>query len=284
MAIRPKTLPVAVVPVVVGCAVVVASGSALRIGPASLALAAALLIQIGTNLANDVFDHRSGADGAARLGPTRVTAAGLLTPRQVLGAMAATFGLAAVLGLALAWIAGWPVLAIGVVSILAGIGYTAGPWPLGYHGLGDVFVLAFFGFVAVGGTAFVEMGSVPGLAGIAAIPVGAIATAVLVVNNVRDRDTDAAAGKRTLVVRLGRRFGVVEYAVLLGVAFVVPVGLALAGVVSRWVLLPLVTAPEAIRLVRLLATCEGSRLNRCLAATARLLLVFGLLFAAGLVA
>ncbi|MBI2897870.1 MAG: 1,4-dihydroxy-2-naphthoate polyprenyltransferase [Deltaproteobacteria bacterium] len=284
MAIRPRTLPVAVVPVVVGCAVVLASGGSLRALPAFLALAGAVLIQIGTNLANDVFDHEKGADRAVRLGPTRVTAAGLLTPLQVLRAMAGSFGLAAVLGLALAWIAGWPVIAIGALSIVAGIAYTAGPWPLGYHGLGDLFVFLFFGFVAVGGTVFVEIGRLPPLAVLAAIPVGAIATAVLVVNNVRDRETDAIAGKRTLAVRLGRPFGVLEYAALFAGAFAVPIALAALGAASGWVLLPLATAPEAVRLVRVLARSEGTELNRCLAATARLLLTFGALFAVGLVA
>src|SRR5262249_51411853 len=192
-AARLRTLPAAVVPVVVGTACAAASGG-MALGPALAALGGALAIQIGTNFANDVFDAERGADGPDRIGPVRAVAAGLITPAAMKRAMIAAFGIATALGVYLIAVAGWPVVAIGVASILSGIAYTGGPWPLGYHGLGDAFVLVFFGFVAVCGTAFVQLDHVPWLAIVAAVPVGALATAILVVNNLRDRATDERAG------------------------------------------------------------------------------------------
>src|SRR5580692_1531577 len=209
LACRPATLVAAFVPVAVGAACAVADAH-FRAGPALAALLGAVFIQIGTNLANDVYDFERGADTAERLGPTRAVQAGLLTARQVRAGMVVAFGLATLAGAYLVSAAGWPVVAIGVLSVASGIAYTGGPYPLGYHGLGDVFVMAFFGFVAVCGTVFVQAHEVPLLAWLAAVPVGAIATAVLVVNNLRDREQDARAGKRTLAVRFGRRAGVVE--------------------------------------------------------------------------
>jgi 1,4-dihydroxy-2-naphthoate octaprenyltransferase len=240
------------------------------------------MLQITSNFANDVFDHEKGADTHERLGPTRAVQAGLLTARQVRRGLAVTIALAFASGLYLTAVAGWPVVAIGLCSIAAAVAYTGGPYPLGYHGLGDLFVMIFFGFVAVCGTVFVQTGAVPPLAFLASLPVGAIATAVLVVNNVRDRETDVKAGKRTLAVRLGRRAGVVEYGALLTVAYAVPVALVVAFGRSRWALLPVVTLPLALRLARTLATTEGRPLNACLVGTAKLLLVHGVLFAAGL--
>jgi 1,4-dihydroxy-2-naphthoate octaprenyltransferase len=195
--------------------------------------------------------------------------------------MIAAFGIATLLGAYLAVVAGWPVIAIGTASVISGIAYTGGPWPLGYHGLGDVFVMIFFGFVAVCGTAFVQLGSVPCLAVAAAVPVGALATAILVVNNIRDRATDVRAGKRTLAVRLGRRAALGEYAALLVLAFAIPLGLLLAG--RPWAALPLISAPLAVvRMRALIAAADGPAFNRCLAATAQLLLVHGALFTIGL--
>jgi 1,4-dihydroxy-2-naphthoate octaprenyltransferase len=198
--------------------------------------------------------------------------------------MVAAFGLAALAGVYLIWVAGWPVLAIGVASVLSGIAYTGGPYPLGYHGLGDVFVMIFFGFVAVCGTAFVQLGQVPALAWWAAVPVGSLATAILVVNNVRDRVTDAKAGKRTLAVRLGRSGGVAEYVLLIAAAYATPVALLALGL-ARWlVLLPVLTLPLALAQIRVLVSgTEGPRLNLCLKRTAQLLLGFGLLLAIGLI-
>jgi len=279
-AARLRTLPAAVVPVVVGTACAAASGGAAA-GPALAALGGALAIQIGTNFANDVFDAERGADGPDRIGPLRAVSAGLVTAAAMKRAMIAAFGVATLLGLYLVATAGWPVVAIGVASILSGIAYTGGPWPLGYHGLGDVFVMIFFGFVAVCGTAFVQLGSVPCLAILAAIPVGALATAILVVNNIRDRATDVRAGKRTLAVRFGRRAALVEYAALLAVAYAIPLGLAVTG--RPWAALPLASAPLAvIRLRAVVAASDGPTFNRCLAATAQLLLAHGALFTLGL--
>ncbi|MBI5515647.1 MAG: 1,4-dihydroxy-2-naphthoate polyprenyltransferase [Deltaproteobacteria bacterium] len=282
LACRPATLTVALVPVLVGVALAHARGL-VRPWSALAALLGAVLIQVGTNLANDVFDHLKGADTAERLGPLRVTQAGLLSPREVLRGMALAFGLATALGVYLVWVGGWVVVCIGVASIASGVAYTGGPYPLGYHGLGDLFVFVFFGPVAVCGTLWVAHGAVPWEALVASVPVGALASAVLVVNNTRDHETDVKAGKRTLVVRLGRSFGVGEYAALLAVAFLVP-GLFLAWGRGFWVLLPWLTAPWALALARGVARAEGRALNPLLGATARLLLVFGALFAAGLAA
>lgn len=279
---RPQTLTAALVPVVVGTAVAHRTGP-LRVGALVAALLGAVWIQIGTNLANDVFDYEKGADTHERLGPLRVTQAGLLSPTAVRRGMILSFALAMLCGVYLTWVCGPLIVLIGLLSIASGIAYTGGPYPLGYNGLGDLFVFVFFGLVAVCGTAFVGSGRVPLLALGAALPIGALATAILVVNNVRDYTTDVRAGKRTLVVRLGRRFGVGEYLALLAVAYVVPLGLWVAGLAGPLCLLPLATLPLALPLYRTLATqTEGAILNRTLANTAKLLLLFGVLFAVGI--
>lgn len=279
-AARLRTLPAAVVPVAVGTAVAHASGGVAW--PAALAaLGGSLAIQIGTNFANDVFDAEKGADTPDRIGPLRAVSAGLISARAMKRAMIAAFAVASLFGLYLVSLGGWPIALIGLASIASGIAYTGGPYPLGYHGLGDVFVLAFFGFVAVCGTAYVQLGSVPCLAWLAAVPVGALATAILVVNNVRDRATDTRAGKRTLAVRFGRPAALVEYTLLLGVAYGVPLALAVTG--RPWTALPLVTLPLAWRRLRaLLHAVDGPSHNACLAATAQLLMAHGILFATGL--
>jgi 1,4-dihydroxy-2-naphthoate octaprenyltransferase len=268
--------------VVVGAAVAFAEGG-FRPGPALAALFGALMLQVGANLTNDVLDFERGADTAERLGPVRATQAGLLTPAAVKFAAAGAFLLAAVAGAYLTAVAGWPVIVVGGASILAAIAYTGGPFPLAHHGLGEPFVMVFFGFVAVCGTVFVQLGRVTPLAWIAAAPPGALATAVLVVNNVRDAPTDRAAGRRTLPVTWGRRAGVVEFALLVAMAFAIPVGMVLWGRMSLWLLLPVILVPWAWRLVRTLATIEGQPLNRTLARTAQLLLLHSALFAAGIV-
>ncbi len=279
-AARLRTLPAAVVPVAVGTACAAASGGAAA-GPALAALGGSLAIQIGTNFANDVFDAENGADGADRIGPLRAVSAGLISAAAMKRAMVLAFAVAAGFGLYLVSVAGWPIVAIGLASIASGIAYTGGPWPLGYHGLGDVFVLAFFGFVAVCGTAFVQLEHVPSLAIWASLPVGALATAILVVNNVRDRAGDARAGKRTLAVRFGRPAALVEYALLLAIAYAIPAVLTLEG--HPWAGLPLATAPLAVVRMRALARAvDGGEHNRCLAATAQLLMLHGMLFAVGL--
>jgi 1,4-dihydroxy-2-naphthoate octaprenyltransferase len=193
-----------------------------------------------------------------------------------------SFALATVMGIYLTWVAGPYIVLIGALSIASGIAYTGGPYPLGYNGLGDLFVFVFFGLVAVCGTVFVEAGRLSVLALWASLPVGAIATAVLVVNNLRDGPTDVKAGKRTLVVRLGRAFGIAEYLTLLLLAYLVPIYLLLAGLVGRAVLLPLLTMPLALPLCLSIVRDHGAPLNRTLAGTARLLLFHGLLFAVGI--
>jgi 1,4-dihydroxy-2-naphthoate octaprenyltransferase len=278
-AARPRTLPAAIVPVAVGTACVAAVGRVAWL-PALAALAGSLAIQIGTNFANDVFDAERGADGPDRIGPTRAVSAGLISAASMKRAMVIAFAIAAAFGLYLVTVGGWPICVVGVLSILSGIAYTGGPYPLGYHGLGDVFVMVFFGIVAVCGTAFVQLGHVPGLAALAALPVGALATAILVVNNLRDRATDARVGKRTLAVRLGRRGVLVEYVGLLALAYAIPAGIAFC---HHWAALPLVTAPLAIARVRaLLRATTGPEFNDCLAGTAKLMMLHGVLFAVGL--
>lgn len=280
LAARPKTLAAAFVPVAVGTAVAAATGG-VQLSAAAAALFGALCIQVGTNFANDVFDAEKGADTAARVGPTRAVQAGLVSARSMRMGMIAAFGLATLAGIYLTWLAGWPVVAIGVASIASGILYTGGPRPLGYAGLGDVFVFVFFGIVAVAGTAFVQTGGVAALALAAAIPVGALSTAILVVNNARDAATDVLAGKRTLAVRFGRRFAIAEYVALLVIG---AAGCAACAVLLRspLPLLPLLLAPEGVRLARFVARTEGAGLNRGLAETARLLAGTGALLSIGL--
>lgn len=280
LACRPATLTAALVPVMVGVAAAVADGG-FSLGPALAALFGALAIQVGTNFANDVFDYEKGADTEDRLGPTRAVQAGLLSPAQMKRGMIVAFGLATAAGLYLTWVAGWVIVLIGVASILSGILYTAGPYPLAYLGLGDVFVMLFFGFVAVMGTTFVQTGTWSEVSAWAAVPVGALSTAVLVVNNVRDRLQDVHANKRTLAVRFGRRFAEVEYLGLLIAAYAVPVYLYAAGHGAP-VLLPLVSLPVAARLFVALLKNEGRPLNATLAGTAKLLLVHGVLLSVGL--
>jgi 1,4-dihydroxy-2-naphthoate octaprenyltransferase len=280
MAARPPTLPAAVVPVLVG------SAAALRLGFQPLAflaaLLAAVLIQIGTNFANDYFDFHKGADTAERLGPVRVTQSGLIAPEKVCAAMVLVFGLAALVGLYLVFVGGWPILLIGLLSIAAGVLYTGGPYPLAYHGLGDLFVFIFFGLVAVCGTADRHVGAVPGAAWFAALPVALIVTAIIVVNNLRDIDTDRLANKRTLAVLLGRRATRVEYLLLVAGAYLLLLAGPLLGVVGVGALLPWLSLPLAVSLVRTVFREQGRPLNRALGGTGRLHMLFGLLLAIGL--
>ncbi|MDW8215167.1 MAG: 1,4-dihydroxy-2-naphthoate polyprenyltransferase [Roseiflexaceae bacterium] len=282
LAARPQTLPAAIAPVVVGSAAAFAAGS-FRWLPFLAALVGALLIQIGTNLANDYFDFRKGADTAERLGPVRVTQAGLLAPEAVRNGMIVAFGAAALIGVYLIVVGGWPILVIGVLSIAAGVLYTGGPWPLGYNGLGDLFTFIFFGIVAVTATAYLHIGAVPPLAWAASIPVAMLVTAIIVVNNLRDIATDRAAGKRTLAVIIGVRATRVEYALLVGGAFLAPPLLWLSGLTGPWVMLAWLSAPLAITPMRIMLTGAGRALNPALKGTARLHLAFGLLLALGMV-
>ncbi|MFB3908123.1 MAG: 1,4-dihydroxy-2-naphthoate polyprenyltransferase [Candidatus Eisenbacteria bacterium] len=276
-AARPRTLPAAIAPVIVGTAIA-AAAHAFRPLVALAALLGAVWIQIGTNFANDYFDWKHGAD-AARQGPLRVTQAGLVTGRQMRVAIAIAFAAATACGVSLVAAAGWPVVAIGVLSILAGLAYTGGPWPLGYHGLGELFVLLFFGVVAVCGTYYVQARAVTPLALALSIPVGLLSVAILVVNNLRDEASDRASGKRTLVVRHGGRFGRAEWFAAVGVAFAVPLLL----VATRRLEPPALFVLGALALVPSLArTVSGPRPGPALAGTSRLLLVYAFLLSAGL--
>lgn len=286
LAIRPATLPAAIAPVLVGLGAALGIGTPFRVETAVGCLAVALLLQIAANLANDVSDYRRGADTETRTGPLRVAAAGLLTERQLEGGIAVVLGLAAVVGIGLVVIGGWPLLVVGLAAMVATLAYTGGPWPYGYRGLGEVLVFVFFGLVAVVGTAYLQALAVEPLFWWAAIPVGALVTAILVVNNLRDLPTDRAAGKRTLAVTLGARFAKGEYLVLAAAAYAVPAVLVALGMRGPAVLLPWLSVVLAWTPLRRVATfgpeVSPQTLNPVLRATARLALVFGVLFAIGL--
>jgi 1,4-dihydroxy-2-naphthoate polyprenyltransferase len=282
LAIRPATLPAAVSGVVVGLGAALADGVPLRLDAALGCLAVALLLQIAANLANDLSDFRAGADTPDRTGPVRVAAAGLVSERQLEIAIGVVVVLAGLVGLVLVAIGGPVLLVVGALAIVAAVAYTGGPWPYGYHGLGEVFVFVFFGLVAVVGTAYLQAGTVEPLFVAAAIPVGALTTAILVVNNLRDIPTDAVAGKRTLAVILGRDRTILEYVLLVSLAFITPVVLSALG--RGWpLLLPLVALPLAWPLVgRVRSFTQPAQLNPVLKGTARLALVHALLLALGL--
>jgi 1,4-dihydroxy-2-naphthoate octaprenyltransferase len=281
LAARPATLPAAIVPVLVGWAAGVHATFQIQAPILIATLLAALLIQIGTNFANDVYDFRRGAD-VERLGPTRITQAGLVTPRQVLTATYVTFGLAILIGVYLVAVGGWPILLIGLICVVAGVTYTGGPWPFGYHGLGDLVCFVCFGVLAVLGTAYLMAHAITPLAILASIPVGCLVTAILIVNNLRDIDNDRRVGKTTLAVILGRMGTRIEYVVFVSLAYVVAIGLGLSGTVGGWWLLPLLSLPLAIWLVRFVSRTEGRPLNLALKRTGQLHLLFGVLFAAAL--
>jgi 1,4-dihydroxy-2-naphthoate octaprenyltransferase len=283
MAARPRTLPAAIAPVLVGTAAAVERVDDIRVGAFIAALVGSIFIQIGTNLANDYSDARRGADAADRLGPVRVTSSGLVAPRRVLIATWIAFAVAVAAGIYLATVAGVVILIVGAASILAGVLYTGGPRPYGYAGLGELFVFLFFGLVAVNGSYYVQLERLDWLPFGLSVAVGCLATAILVVNNVRDIDTDRRAGKMTLAVRLGRQRTRNLYASLIATAFVaVPVTLLVTGG-SAWGLLVLLATPLVHRPVTAVMTrTDGPALNGALAGTGALLAVFSLLLAAGL--
>lgn len=281
VAARPRTLPAAVAPVLVGTALA-CSEDVFHALAFAAALVASIFIQIGTNLSNDYSDARRGADTEDRLGPVRVTAGGLMPPRRVLVGTYVAFGVAAAAGLYLAAVAGWELLIVGAASILAGVLYTGGPKPYGYEGLGEVFVFLFFGVVAVVGSYFVQTEDLRWEAFALSVPVGLLASAILVVNNVRDVDTDRRAGKRTLAVRLGRQRARSLFVAMIALAFLAPVAIWLGGGLSPWLLLALASLPLAPPLVRTVTSrTDGPSLNRALADSGRLLAIFSLLLAAG---
>jgi len=282
MAARPRTLPAAVAPVLVGTAL---AGFAHVFHPLRFvaALLGALFIQVGTNLSNDYSDARRGADAEDRLGPVRVTAGGLVPPRQVLIATYVSFGLAVLFGIYLIAVAGWELLLVGAASILAGVAYTGGPKPYGYEGLGELFVFLFFGIVAVVGSFFVQVEALHWEAFALAVPVGLLAAAILVVNNVRDIDSDRRAGKRTLAVKLGRDRTRVMYAVVVYLAYLLTPITWLFGPTTAWVLLPWLTLPLATAVARIVRTrTDGPSLNGALARSGMLQLAFCMLLSAGL--
>lgn len=281
LAARPKTLPAAAVPVVVGTAIAVHDGKFFL--PAFLvALSCSLLIQIGTNYVNDLFDFLKGTDKADRVGPTRALASGWVTPAEMKCAIIITFGTAFLLGLYLVYIGGWNILIIGLASIAAGIAYTAGPFPLAYNGLGDIFVFLFFGFVGTVGTYYVQAHGLSAFVYWASIPVGALITNILVVNNFRDREEDQFNGKNTLAVILGARFTQVQYLFFMIISYAVPFVVYLTFRKSIFVFLPLLSLPVAVKLIKMIYTLKGKELNRTLALTAKLSGIYGLLFAAGI--
>ncbi|WP_137290165.1 1,4-dihydroxy-2-naphthoate polyprenyltransferase [Natronorubrum halophilum] len=297
MAARPQTLPAAAAPIIV------ATGLAIHEGvfapfPAVMAFVGAALIQIGTNFANDYYDAIKGADTEDREGFTRVTQSGLISPAQVKLATIVTFALAIVTGTYLVYVGGVPILVIGLVSVFCGWAYTGGPYPLGYHGLGDLFVFVFFGIVAVMGTFYVQAaatlaeplattvpeGTVTREAFVASLPVAGLSTAILVVNNIRDRKTDAETGKGTLAVRLGYRWSRLEYVSLLALAYVTPLWFWLGEGFGPGALLPLVTLPYAAVIARTVCTrTDGEALNPALEGTGKLLAIYAALFAVGVV-
>jgi 1,4-dihydroxy-2-naphthoate polyprenyltransferase len=282
MAARPRTLPAAVAPVLVGTALGAEHGDFRPLAFAA-ALLGSILIQVGTNLSNDYSDARRGADTEDRLGPVRVTAGGLVPPRQVLVAVWVTFALAVLVGLYLVAVAGWELFLVGAASILAGVLYTGGPRPYGYEGLGEVFVFAFFGVVAVVGSYFVQTEELAWEAFALAVPVGLLAASVLMVNNIRDRETDARAGKRTLAVRVGAQGARSLYAAMVfGAYFLLPVTW-IAGALDGWIVLPAVTLPLAFLLTAEVSDrTDGPSLNAALARTGLLQLAFCTLLATGI--
>ena len=295
MAARPQTLPAAAAPVVVGVGLAVDAGVFAPL-PAVAALVGAALIQIGTNFANDYYDAIQGADTDDREGFTRVVASGIIDPHEVKRAMWLTFAAAVLVGTYLVAVGGVPILVIGLASVAAGIAYTGGPYPLGYHGLGDLFVFVFFGVVAVTGTYYVQAvtavdglfplwvpdGTVTLAAVVASLPIAALSTNILVVNNVRDREEDAETGKRTLAVRFGYRFSRGQFLALLALAYLTPLWFAWAGY-GIAVLAPLLTLPLAAVVTRTVLTeTSGAALNPALESTGKLLAAYAALFAVGL--
>jgi 1,4-dihydroxy-2-naphthoate octaprenyltransferase len=296
MAARPQTLPAGASPVVIGAGLAV-YGGVFEPLPAVAALVGALLIQVGTNFANDYYDAVKGADTDDREGFTRVTAGGLIEPRKVKYAMAATYALALVVGLYLVSVGGVPILVVGLSSILAGILYTGGPYPYGYYGLGDLFVFVYFGVVAVTGTYYVQAvadlavtfpvgvpsGTIPADVVVASLGAAGLSTAILVVNNIRDIETDSEAGKRTLAVILGYRWSRAEFLAVVGLAYLVPPVLVAGFGYPLATLLPLVSVPLAVDLTRTILTrTDGKALNPALERTGQLLAVYSVLFALGL--
>lgn len=283
IATRPRTLPAAIAPVVLGSAIAIADKSFAWL-PSVAALSVALLLQIGVNLANDYFDYLKGIDTQERLGPVRVTQSGLIPVKQVKAGMILALSLSLIPGTYLITVGGLPVVIIGLACIFAALAYSGGPFPLASHGLGDLFVFIFFGLVAVCGTYYVQARHLTPLVWLMGVIEGLLITAILVVNNLRDIQSDRQTGKRTLAVIIGHRGSRIEYVLLLAGAYAIPIILWLSGRISAWVMLPIFSLPLALSLIRLIwNSAGGSVFNQALANTAKLSLVFSLLLSAGLV-
>jgi len=283
LATRPKTLPAAVAPVVVGSAMAYVH-QRFALLPATAALVVALLMQVGVNLANDYFDYTKGVDTEDRLGPVRVTPSDLIAPGRVKSSMTMVFVLSLLPGLYLIIVGGWPVAGIGAASIIAALAYSGGPYPLASHGLGDLFVFIFFGLVAVCGTYYVQALTLTPMVVMMGVIVGFLITAILVVNNLRDIQTDRKTGKRTLAVMIGEKRTRAVYTVLLGSAYVITGFIWIGGFASTWSLLPLASLPLAFLQIRLIwHTSDGPALNNLLAKTAKLSFFFSVLLSIGLI-
>jgi len=280
LAIRPKTLPAGAVPVVVGSAVAAADG-AFSPAPAGVALVCALGIQVATNFINEIYDFRKGADGAERLGPTRTVSAGLISEKTMIRASVILLSAVFLLGLYLVALSGWPILLVGLLSMLFAWGYTGGPRPIAYSGLGDLFVFVFFGLVAVGGTCYGQARSLSPPVLLAAAAPGAFSVNILLCNNIRDIDTDRKVGKMTLPARIGAKRARMLYLLLTVSAYLVPFLLVPFGY-SPWMLLSLLSSPLAVSMVRSLYRSEGRELNEVLAGTGKLMTLYGALFSLGI--
>lgn len=281
LASRPKTLLAAVVPVLVGTSIV-SYETKVNFIASLFALICATLIQIGTNFVNDLYDYLSGADIETRKGPTRALAAGLISVNEMKMAIVMVFGLTFVLGLYLVYISTWITLLIGILSIFAGIAYTAGPYPLAYNGLGDVFVFLFFGIVGTVGTYYVQVVDISPLVVLSSIPVGALITNILVVNNYRDIDEDREVGKNTLAVKMGRKFTRYQYLLFMILSYAILFVVYFTYNQRLFVFLPLLTIPLALKLIRMIFKYKGSELNKTLELTAKLSAFYGALFAIGI--
>lgn len=283
LATRPRTLPAAIAPVMLGTAMAIADKRFAWLAAAA-AFSVALLLQIGVNLANDYFDYLKGIDTEERLGPPRVAQSGLIPPKQLRGGMALIFILSLIPGFYLLAVGGWPVLFIGLACIGAALAYSGGPFPLASHGLGDIFVFIFFGLVAVCGTYYVQALRLTPMVWLMGAIEGLLITPILVVNNLRDIETDRHSGKRTLAVIIGDRASKLEYLLLLAIAYAIPIILWLSGHGSAWLILPLFSLPLAVSQMRFIwKSAGGSMLNQALANTAQLALVYSLLLSAGLI-
>jgi 1,4-dihydroxy-2-naphthoate octaprenyltransferase len=282
MAIRPKTLPASTAPVIAGSALAFANNS-FSFPIAIACLVSALLLQIGSNLANDVYDFEKGADSGERLGPIRVTQAGLLRPNQVKAGMWFVFGITTLLGIFLIYKGGWIILVLGVAAIISAIAYTGGPYPLGYHGLGDLFVFIFFGLGATVGTFYLQTGSVVPNIWWVATAMGCLTVSILIVNNLRDMENDQKVGKKTLVVRLGKRWAYGEYILMLSIAYGVPLVTWIMGLSTPWVMLTWFSIPSAFRWTMFIINNSGKALNKALAGTGQNELIYAILFTIGTV-